>query len=144
MFPPDGSLAGPRRREGRRTIVDMTSLNNLLLFAEQKAAEGGGRGLSVLDLLPWVAIFVVFYLLLIRPQQKERARRQEMLGGLKKNDRVIAAGGIFGVVAEVDREANRVTLKVDEATNAKLRVTLSSVVPLGAETPAGGDKGTSP
>ena len=122
----------------------MTSLNNLLLFAEQKAAEGGGRGLSVLDLLPWVAIFVVFYLLLIRPQQKERARRQEMLGGLKKNDRVIAAGGIFGVVAEVDREANRVTLKVDEATNAKLRVTLSSVVPLGAETPAGGDKGTSP
>jgi preprotein translocase subunit YajC len=68
--------------------------------------------------------------LLIRPQRREQARRRAALSALKKNDRVIAAGGIYGVVADVDREANRVTVKVDEATNTKLRVTLSSVIPL--------------
>ena len=79
------------------------------------------------SLLPFVAIFVLFYFLLIRPQRREQARRQEMLAGVKKNDRVVTAGGIYGVVTNVHREADEVTLKVDEATNTKLRVTLSSI-----------------
>jgi preprotein translocase subunit YajC len=70
---------------------------------------------------------VLFYLLLIRPQRGEQARRQIMLGAVKKNDRVVTIGGIYGVVANVHREADEVTLKVDEATNTKLRVTLSSI-----------------
>ena len=104
------------------------------LFADDAAgggAAGGGGGDSSLmlvqSLLPFVAIFVLFYFLLIRPQRREQARRQEMLSGVKKNDRVITAGGIYGVVTNVHREADEVTLKVDEATNTKLRVTLSSI-----------------
>ena len=81
----------------------------------------------VQSLLPFVAIFVLFYFLLIRPQRREQARRQEMLSAVKKNDRVITAGGIYGVVTNVHREADEVTIKVDEATNTKLRMTLSSV-----------------
>ena len=50
-----------------------------------------------------------------------------MLGGVKKNDRVVTTGGIYGVVANVHREADEVTMKVDETTNTKLRVTLSSI-----------------
>ena len=50
-----------------------------------------------------------------------------MLGALKKNDRVITAGGVYGVVTNVHREADEVTLKVDESSNVKLRVTLSSI-----------------
>ncbi len=73
-------------------------------------------------------IVFLFYWLMIRPQRKEQARREAMLGALKKNDRVIAAGGIFGVVANVHAEANEVTIKVDEASNTKLRVTLSSII----------------
>ena len=50
-----------------------------------------------------------------------------MLAAMKKNDRVITAGGIYGVVTNVHQEADEVTIKVDEATNTKLRVTLSSI-----------------
>jgi len=99
------------------------------------AAEGGGEakppqgGMDSLlfQIVPFVAIGLVFYYLLIRPQRREQGRRQAMLAEIKKNDRVITAGGIYGVVTNVHREADEVTLKVDEATNAKLRVTLSSI-----------------
>ncbi len=109
------------------------------LFAQEAGGgnAGGGEGASSLlpSLLPFVAIFVLFYFLLIRPQQRERSRRQAMLGAIKKNDRVVTAGGIFGVVASVHRENDEVVLKVDEATNTKLRMTLSSITRvLGEET----------
>ena len=103
------------------------------LFADDAAgggAAGGGGGDSSLMLVqfaPFIAIAVLFYFMLIRPQRREQARRLEMLSGVKKNDRVITAGGIYGVVTNVYREADEVTLKVDEATNTKLRVTLSSI-----------------
>ena len=89
---------------------------------------GGADGTALLvNFLPFIAIGVLFYFLLIRPQRSEQARRLTMLGAVKKNDRVVTIGGIYGVVANVHREADEVTLKVDEATNTKLRVTLSSI-----------------
>jgi preprotein translocase subunit YajC len=100
------------------------------LFAE---GEGGGGGAGaggtdfLMPLLPFVAIFVLFYFLLIRPQRREQARRQDMLAMVKKNDRVITASGIYGVVTNVQRETDEVTIRVDEATNTKLRMTLSSI-----------------
>ena len=101
-----------------------------MLFAQEAPADDGGAGGGgdmMMSLLPFAAIFVLFYFLLIRPQRREQARRQAMLSGVKKNDRVITAGGVYGVVTNVHREADEVTVKVDEATNTKLRVTLSSV-----------------
>jgi preprotein translocase subunit YajC len=50
-----------------------------------------------------------------------------MLKTIKKNDRVITVGGIYGVVANVHREVDEVTIKVDESTNTKLRMTLGSI-----------------
>lgn len=87
---------------------------------------GAGSGLGTM-LIPLVAIGFLFYFLIMRPQSREQSRRQAMLGALKKNDRVITAGGVYGVVTNVHREADEVTLKVDEASNVKLRVTLSSI-----------------
>lgn len=114
-----------------------TWLTDLALFAAEKGEDAGGGGFGWLSILTlWLPIILLFYLLLIRPQRREQARRQAALGALKKNDRVIAAGGIYGVVADVDREANRVTVKVDEATNTKLRVTLSSVIPVLQDEPS--------
>jgi len=91
------------------------------------AGEGGGSfgGLQLLTI--WLPIGLLFYWLLIRPQQREKRQRQAMLGALKKNDRVITAGGIYGVVTNVHREADEVTIKVDEASNTKLRMTLGSI-----------------
>ena len=83
----------------------------------QTAPGIGGPG-QIMSFLPLVLIFVIFYFLLIRPQQKKAKQHQEMLGRLKKNDEVMTSGGIFGkVVALAD---NVVTLEV--APNVRIRV----------------------
>lgn len=73
--------------------------------------------------LPIVIIFVIFYLLLIRPERKrqklQKQRYAEMLEGLKKNDRVVTKGGIHGVVKAV--RPDDVLLLVDESNNSRLR-----------------------
>jgi len=100
------------------------------LLAEDAPAGGGaakpGDGLLSL-LIPIIPIVVLFYFMIMRPQRREQARRQTMLEAVQKNDRIVTAGGIYGVVTNVHREADEVTIKVDEATNTKLRVTLSSI-----------------
>jgi preprotein translocase subunit YajC len=93
-----------------------------------QAAGGGDRPEAMaLQYLPLLAIAAAAYLLLFRPERERVKKQQELLSGLKKNDRVVTASGIYGTVAAVDRDADRVTLKVDESTNSKLTVTLSSV-----------------
>lgn len=106
--------------------MDWTLLSNLVVIAAQ--AGDGQRGPGLLSFLfPFLAIGVIFYLLMLRPQRQEQAKRQTMLAELKKNDRVVTAGGIYGVVTNVHAEAQEVTIKVDEATNTKLRMTLGSI-----------------
>jgi len=72
-------------------------------------------------------IFALLYFMILRPQRREQKSRKDMLSNLKKNDRVITAGGIYGVVTNVRNDSDEVTIKVDEATNSKLRLTLSSI-----------------
>lgn len=90
------------------------------------AQEGGGFPMQSI-LMIWVPIGFLFWFLMIRPQQQERKRREAMLAAMKKNDRVITVGGIYGVVTNVHREADEVTIKVDESANVKLRVTVGSI-----------------
>lgn len=104
----------------------------LILLAQQPPEGPGILGM----LIPMLAIGFLFYFLLIVPQRKEQRKRQQMLGALKKNDRVITIGGIYGVVANVHREADEVTLKVDEATNTKIRVSLSAIARVLGEGPS--------
>lgn len=81
-----------------------------------------------MSFLPLIAImFVLAYFLLIRPQRREQAARRNMLEAIKKSDRVVTIGGIYGVVTNVRRDADEVTIKVDESTNTKIRLTFSSV-----------------
>jgi preprotein translocase subunit YajC len=84
----------------------------------------------------FLLIGVVFYMLLLRPQRREQAQRKTMLENLKKNDHVVTIGGIYGVVQNVRAEADEVTLKVDEASNTRLRVTLSSIARVIGDQPA--------
>ncbi|MBN1396144.1 MAG: preprotein translocase subunit YajC [Pirellulales bacterium] len=110
----------------------VTLASGAALLADKAAGNGGGGdaaptgGLGGM-LLPLVLIFALFYFLLIRPQRREQNRRQTMLAAVKKNDHVLTAGGIYGVVSNVDREADEVTIKVDEGANVKLRMTLGSI-----------------
>ncbi|MCS7236745.1 MAG: preprotein translocase subunit YajC [Thermoguttaceae bacterium] len=96
----------------------------VLAQEQPPAAEGP----SLFGLLwPIVAIIFLFWLLLIRPQQKERAKIAQMLANLKKNDRVITIGGIYGVVTNIRREADEVTLKVDDSSNVRIKVSLGAI-----------------
>ena len=115
------------------------------LFAEDAPAgtPPGGDSMGLLSgLFPFVAIFALFYFLMIRPQRRQQAQHQALLADLKKNDRVVTSGGIFGVVTNVQRESNEVTIKVDEATNTKIRVTLSSIATVLTDEPSGGSSST--
>lgn len=92
--------------------------------------EGGGDRPApspIFQLLPLVAIGIAAYLLLFRPERDRMRKQQSMLGSLKKNDRVVTSSGIYGTVASVDRDADRVLLRVDDSANVKLAVTLSSI-----------------
>ncbi|MFM8435395.1 MAG: preprotein translocase subunit YajC [Planctomycetia bacterium] len=87
---------------------------------------------TLVNTLPLALIVLTAYLLLFRPEREKQRRQGELLAGLKKNDRVVTSAGIYGTVANVDRDANRVTLKVDDA--AKITVTLASIAAvLGAD-----------
>ena len=77
--------------------------------------------------LPMAMIVLVAWLLLYRPERERMRRQQDLLAGLKKNDRVITTSGIYGTVTNVDRESDRVSLRVDDAGNVKIAVTLSSI-----------------
>ena len=89
---------------------------------------------ALLQYLPLLVIAVAAYLLLFRPEQERRRKQQDLLAGLKKNDRVLTTAGIYGTVANVDRPADRVSLKVDESENVRLTVTLASISKVLADT----------
>ncbi|MBN1844431.1 MAG: preprotein translocase subunit YajC [Sedimentisphaerales bacterium] len=76
-------------------------------------------------LIPLALMFVIIYFLMIRPQKKRQNEQQQMLKQLKKNDRVRTIGGIIGTI--VDVREDEVVLKIDETTNAKMRIVRSAI-----------------
>ena len=67
--------------------------------------------------IPLILLFGIFYFLLIRPQQKQQKKRQEMLKSLQKGDRVVTIGGIHGVIKEIDETI--ISLRVADNLNLK-------------------------
>ena len=76
---------------------------------------------------PFIVIGVLFYLLMIRPERRKRAAMSTMLDHLKKNDRIVTIGGIYGVVVNVQQGSDDVTIRVDEGSNTRLRVLRSAI-----------------
>lgn len=86
-------------------------------FAADAAAGAGGQG-GLMSFLPLILIFVVFYFLLIRPQQKKAKAHQEFIANLKKGDEVLTSGGIQGKITGLtDRVA---TLEIAENVRVKI------------------------
>ncbi|MBY0158499.1 preprotein translocase subunit YajC [Paenibacillus lautus] len=77
------------------------------------AAQGQGGGILGL-ILPFVLMFVIFYFLLIRPQQKKQKTRNAMLSALSKGDKVVTIGGLHGTIVEITDDI--VVLKVNDVT----------------------------
>jgi len=94
------------------------------------AAPGGAAG-GLVQFLPMIFIFVIFYFLLIAPMRKKQKKTQEMLSKLKKGDEVITGGGIFGRITALDEERGFVILQISD--NTKIKVLRSAVAGLAAE-----------
>src|SRR5215470_19305775 len=84
-----------------------------------QAGGGGGGGDFLVQLFPLVLIFIVFYFLLIRPQQFKMKAQREMLAGVKRGDRVVTGGGIIGLVTKVISDNE---LQVELADGVRVRV----------------------
>ena len=89
-------------------------------------AAGGTAGNEFLSLLPMIGIFVVFYFLLIRPQQKRAKEQKAMMEALQKGDEVVTAGGMLGRVSKVVDAY--VTIEV--ATGTEITVQKSAITTL--------------
>jgi len=91
-------------------------------------------------LMPLMIILVLAYFMFVMPQKRREKDLRDMVQNLKENDRVVTIGGIQGVVTNVQRDAERVTIRVDESTGTKLKVGMSAIarVITGEETESGG------
>lgn len=102
-----------------------------LLLAQDAAAPAQGQdgdpNALFRMLLPLVVIMIIFYFLMIRPQKKKEDDFRRMVSDLKENDHVVTIGGIHGVVTNVQRDADRVTIRVDDSTGTKIRVNTSAI-----------------
>jgi preprotein translocase subunit YajC len=101
-------------------------LNTINVLAEAPADQPGSPFGALL--FPMVAIAVLWYFLLLRPQRGEQKKREALLSAIKKNDTVVTIGGIVGTVANISTDGQEVTLRVDDNTRIKfLRSSIQSV-----------------
>jgi preprotein translocase subunit YajC len=96
----------------------------------QTAAPGGATG-GLVQFLPMIFIFVIFYFLLIAPMRKKQKKAQEMLSKLKKGDEVITGGGIFGRITAFDDKNGFVILEISD--NTRIKVLRSAIAGLAGE-----------
>ena len=99
-------------------------------FIQDAYAQGAApAGDPWLSMLPLVIIFVVFYFLLIRPQQKKMKEHREMLTQLKRNDRVVTAGGIVATITKVKEGSDEIEAEIAPNVRVNLvRGTITSVI----------------
>src|SRR5690606_4705033 len=112
------------------------SLENMLISPAyaQSAAPGGGEA-ALLQFLPLIFIFVIFYFLMIRPQQRRMKAHRAMIDAVKRGDTVVTAGGLIGKITRVQDDE----VEIEVASGVKVRAvkaTLSDVRTAGVSTPA--------
>ena len=89
----------------------------------QASAENAPAGPAWMNFLPFVAIIAIFYFLIIRPQNKKRKETDKMLSALKKGDKIVTVGGLYGTIQSV--KESTVIVKVDD--NVKLEFSRNSI-----------------
>jgi preprotein translocase subunit YajC len=113
-----------------------------LLLAQVPSAAGGGGGETAggaerspglfeglgFFLPAMLAMMLIWLFMMPRPQQQASVKTSEMLAKLKKNDRVVTAGGILGVVVNFSSDDEFVTLRVDDSSNTRMQVLATSIV----------------
>ena len=92
-------------------------------YADAPAVSHGG-GFDVMSFLPLALIFVVFYFLILRPQQKKAKQHQQMLSAIRRGDKVIIGGGIIGTISKLTNDQE---VQVEIAEEVRIRVMRSTI-----------------
>jgi preprotein translocase subunit YajC len=98
-----------------------------IAYAAEGAVEGAPRVNPLVQFMPMILIFAIFYFLMIRPQQKKQKELQTMITQLKKGDRVVTNGGILGTVSSLQEDY--VVLTVGDS-DTKIEVLKSAIAGL--------------
>ena len=88
-----------------------------LLYGQ--AQQGGG----IAAFLPFILIMFIIYFLMIRPQTKRQKEKDEMRKNIKKGDKIITMGGIYGTVQGIKEKSRKAVIKVDNNTNITVNMT---------------------
>jgi preprotein translocase subunit YajC len=94
----------------------------LLIAMAPQGGSGGGSGL-ISTIIMFGAIFLIFYFMIIRPQQKRAKERDKMLSNIEKGDKVVTSGGVHGIIAGIEEKT--VLLQISE--NVKVKVERSAI-----------------
>ena len=95
----------------------------LNLLAMASPGGGGGGGSSMMTMLMFGSIFAIFYFMIIRPQKKQADQRKAMIEAIKRGDRVVTSGGLYGTVKDVKADLMVVTI----AEGVKVEVAKSAI-----------------
>ncbi len=98
-------------------------------FAMGQAGGQGGQAGGIAGFLPIILLFVIFYFLLIRPQQKKAKDHREMISNLKKGVRIITSGGIYGTIISLDETS----IGLEIAEKVKIKITRGNVAAIASE-----------
>jgi len=101
----------------------MTIFASLSAMMDQGQAAPPAGGSFLTAIIPFVLVFVIFYLLIIMPSRRKQKKHQEMVGQLKPGDKIVTTGGIYGTV--MGTQQDRIELKI--AANTKIDITKSAV-----------------
>ena len=96
----------------------------MLISPAYAQAGPGGRGDFLIQLMPILLMFVIFYLLLLRPQQQRVKQHREMVANIRRGDTVVTSGGIIGKVTKVKDDGE---IEVEIADNTRVRVIKGTV-----------------
>lgn len=94
----------------------------------QSATQAAPEGSFLISMLPLLLIFVVFYLMVIRPQNKRLIEHRRMINELQKGDKVVTGGGLVGTVKKVVEGSDEVVIEIAEGVQVKaVRSTIMAV-----------------
>jgi preprotein translocase subunit YajC len=101
--------------------------SNIAYAMGQSGAGGAGAGGGFTAFVPLILMFVIFYFLLIRPQQKKAKDHREMITNLKKGDRIVTSGGLYGRITGMDEAT--LTVEISDKVRVKIaRGNVTSVI----------------
>jgi len=106
-------------------LTEEKVIHNLMFLAMGAPPAGQGGGSTMGMWLPIIAIFAIMYFLIFRPQAKKQKEQRTMIDALKKGDKIVTTGGIFGQIQGVKEKEGTIIVKVAE--NTKIEMSRASV-----------------